>query len=148
MAKLGDDWGHATFDDAHGMALLTEVADIPDLNKIIGLADATHAGLGVGSATVGLNLAQVRVIHINYSALTKEAYYLLTSSEYYYKSILLSVVKDGSEFAPIQGSISLANATYGAVWNFWPFKAAETVASTKISAQAPETVILVGVKGG
>jgi hypothetical protein len=150
MAKLGDDWGHATFDDAHGMALLTEVADIADLNKIIGAADATHAGLGVGSLTKGLNLAQVRVIHINYSALAKEAYYLLTSSEYYYKSILLSVVKDGSEFAPIQGlpAATLANATYGAVWNFWPFKAAEVTAGTKISAQDPDTVILVGVKGG
>lgn len=150
MAKLGDDWAHGSFTDTNGMALLTEVADIPDLNKIIGLADATHAGLGVGSATVGLNLAQVRVIHINYSALTKEAYYLLTSSEYYYKSILLSVVKDGSEFAPIQGlaAATLANATYGAVWNFWPFKAAEVTATTKISAQDPDTVILVGVKGG
>ena len=143
MARLGGDWVGTGIDANAGMTLVTEAANIADLTKVIGAAP-----LGVGSITAGLNLAQVRVIHINYVALASEAYYLLTSSEYYYNSILLTVLKDATNFAPLQGSVSLANATYGAVWNFWPFKAAETVASTKISAQAPETVILVGVKGG
>lgn len=143
MARLGGDWVGTGIDANAGMTLVTEALNIADLTKVIGTAP-----LGVGSITAGLNLAQVRVIHINYVALASEAYYLLTSSEYYYNSILLTVLKDAANFAPLQGSVSLANATYGAVWNFWPFKAAETVASTKISAQAPETVILVGVKGG
>lgn len=143
MARLGGNWVGTGIDANAGMTLVTEALNIADLTKVIGTAP-----LGVGSITAGLNLAQVRVIHINYVALASEAYYLLTSSEYYYNSILLTVLKDAANFAPLQGSVSLANATYGAVWNFWPFKAAETVASTKISAQAPETVILVGVKGG
>ena len=145
MARLGGDWVASGIDANAGMTLVTEAANIADLTKVIGAAP-----LGVGSITAGLNLAQVRVIHINYSALAKEAYYLLTSSEYYYKSILLSMQKDSADFAPIQGlaAATLANATYGAVWNFWPFKAAEVTATTKISAQDPDTVILVGVKGG
>lgn len=145
MARLGGDWVASGIDANAGMTLVTEVALIADLAKVIGTAP-----LGVGSITAGLNLAQVRVIHINYVALASEAYYLLTSSEYYYKSILLSMQKDSADFAPIQGlaAATLANATYGAVWNFWPFKAAEVTAGTKISAQDPDTVILVGVKGG
>jgi hypothetical protein len=39
-------------------------------------------------------------------------------------------------------------ATYGAAWNFWPFKNDEATATNLISAQDPNNMILVGTKGG
>jgi hypothetical protein len=35
-------------------------------------------------------LAQVRVLHMNYTATTYEVFALLTTSEYYYNSVILS----------------------------------------------------------
>lgn len=38
----------------------------------------------------GLNLAQIRVLHMNYTATTYEVFALLTTSEYYWNSLILS----------------------------------------------------------
>lgn len=54
-------------------------------------------------------------------------------------------------FAVTQGTTataSLTNTTYGACWNFWPFKADEQVATNYIVAQTPDNIILVGTLAG
>jgi hypothetical protein len=42
----------------------------------------------------------------------------------------------------------MAKANYGSVWNFWPFKAAETNAANYIAAQDPDMMIMCGTFKG
>jgi hypothetical protein len=42
----------------------------------------------------------------------------------------------------------MARASYGSVWNFWPFKVANTTATTYLNAQTPDAMILCGVLAG
>jgi len=72
----------------------------------------------------------VRVIHFNYddASAAYEAFWLLTTSEYYYDSVLFSgsVAAAAANLAVTQGAVALTAATYGSAWNFWPFKTNET----------------------
>ena len=68
----------------------------------------------------------------------------MTSSEYYHPSVLFSAKIGAANFAVTDGTIALANTTYGSAWNFWPFKANEATASTTIAAQTPDNIMIVG----
>lgn len=50
---------------------------------------ASSIGVKTGGRA-GLNLAQIRVLHMNYTATTYEVFALLTTSEYYWNSLILS----------------------------------------------------------
>jgi hypothetical protein len=52
-----------------------------------------------GAGQRGLNLAQIRVLHMTYNT-NFEVFALLTTSEYYYNSIMLSQ-KVGDNFAAV-----------------------------------------------
>jgi len=42
----------------------------------------------------------------------------------------------------------LAKATFGSIWNFWPFLSNESTSTNYYVAQAPDNAIFVGLKGG
>jgi hypothetical protein len=50
--------------------------------------------------------------------------------------------------AVLQGTIAFAKASYGAIWNMWPFMRDESVSTVKISAQIPDNMICVGTLKG
>lgn len=87
------------------------------------------------------------MIHVNYAG-GFDAFFLLTSSEYYYQSVLFSVETGAVGFAVTQGNVALATATFGSAWNFWPFKLDEATAGTGIVAQDANAIIMVGTKDG
>lgn len=50
-----------------------------------------NSSIGVKTGgQAGLNLAQIRVLHMNYTATNYEVFALLTTSEYYWNSLILS----------------------------------------------------------
>lgn len=50
-----------------------------------------NSSIGVKTGgQAGLNLAQVRVLHMNYTSTNYEVFALLTTSEYYWNSLILS----------------------------------------------------------
>jgi len=85
---------------------------------------------------------------MNYVGSDYDAFFLLTSSEYYYQSVMLSFELDSTDVTPTQGAVAFTNTLYGSIWNFWPFKAAETSTSSYIAAQVPDNLILVGTFKG
>lgn len=81
-------------------------------------------------------------------ALNYDAFFLCTSSEYFYDSILVSGLSNATAFSVSQGDVAWSKATYGAAWNFWPFMAANSGATTLIGAQDPDNVVVVGTRQG
>jgi hypothetical protein len=67
---------------------------------------------------------------------------MTTSSEYYSDSAATSCLITATAMAPAKGT-ALAKATYGQVWETWPFKKEYTGASL-ITAQAADEIIIVG----
>jgi len=53
----------------------------------------------IGGVQKGVNLGQVRVIAFNYNSTTYEAFFLVTTSEYYHDSVIFSALKGINETA-------------------------------------------------
>jgi len=92
IAKLGKTWIVASFTKADSMEFVEELAALGQLGSQIGT-------LG-GGGQAGLNLAQVRVIHMNYVSTNFDAFMLLTSAEYYHASVMLSFLPDAADVTP------------------------------------------------
>jgi len=85
---------------------------------------------------------------VNYASTTYEMYFLLTTSEYYWNSVVFTAPNLSVEFDLAAGAITLARATYGSIWNFWLFEANNAAASTYYVGQNPDNLVLVGTRGG
>jgi len=70
---------------------------------------------------------------MNMSSTAYEVFYLLTTSEYYYQSVVFTQ-KLGAAYSVTQGAISLVAGTFGAAWNMWPFLANEATSTNYIAA--------------
>jgi len=75
-------------------------------------------------------------------------YFLLTTSEYYWNSVVFTAPNLTVEFDVTNGSVVLARATYGSIWNFWLFEANNAAASTYYVGQNPDNMVLVGTRAG
>jgi len=70
---------------------------------------------------------------MNLTSTTYEVFFLMTSSEYYHQSVVLTGKLAITDFTVAQGAIALAIANYGSAWNMWPFKANEGTSTNFIA---------------
>jgi len=86
---------------------------------------------------------------MNYASVTYEAFYLLTTSEYYWNSVLLSAKLSTSLNLLVKdNTVAFLRANFGSIWNFWLFKATETTATNYYAAQNPDKIAMVGTRYG
>jgi len=120
-----------------GLETLSELGGAAVHNTHLGKWDADNAALAVNQGS------PVACWMDNQGG--KEAFWLVSSAEFFQNSAFfaaaISAAVSGTEGA------AMDKATYGQLWGFWPFKAADST-STTIGAIEPDNVIFVGEKAG